>query len=174
MGYMNDSEYQELIEEAARRPLRAEEDGQLQAYLAEHPDKQPDWEAEAVLNRLLRHLPPAPVSSNFTAQVLSAAMRTKPHRRHHHHHRFRLISLRWLWSFARAWQGGVAVLVVGLALLAYSQHRVQSRAQLARSVATISALTPLPALEVLQEFDSIQSLPATRLADPDGLLAALK
>jgi len=169
---MNESEYQELIERAARCPLRAEEHAQVQAYLAEHPDKQPDWEAEAALNRLLRELPPAPVSSNFTAQVVQAAMHTKPHR--HRHHRLRLISLRWLWSFGRAWQGVVAGLVVGLALLAYSQHRVQSRAELARSVATISALAPLPALEAFQDFDSIKSLPAAPLAEQDELLAALK
>lgn len=168
---MNESDYQELVERAARRPLRPEEDAQLRAHLAAHPDKQADWEAEAALNRLLRDLPPAPVSSNFTAQVVRAAMHTKPRR---HRRRLRLSFLRWLWPFLRTWQGVTVLLVMGLALLAYSQHRAESRAELARSVATISALAPLPRLEVLQDFDSIRNLPAAPLADQDGLLAALK
>jgi anti-sigma factor RsiW len=167
---MNESDYQVLVEQAARRPLRAEEHAQLRAYLAEHPDAQADWEAEAALNRLLCQLPPVPVSSNFTAQVMHVAMRTKARR----HHRRRVLSLRWLWSFGRAWQGVIAVLVAGLALLAYSQHRIQSHAELARNVATISALAPLPSLEVFQDFDSVKSLPAAPLADEDELLAALK
>lgn len=170
LGQMNESDYQVLVEEAARRPLRAEEDAQLRAYLAEHPDAQADWEAEAALNRLLSDLPPAPVSSNFTALVVRAATHAKVRR----HHRRRLISLRWLWSFGRAWQGVIVVLVAGLALLAYGQHRARTRAELARSVAAISALAPVPSLAVFQDFDSIKRLPATPLAEDDELLAALE
>jgi anti-sigma factor RsiW len=67
---MNEAEYQDLREAGWRRKLTPAEEARLQAWLAQHPDHQKDWEAEAGLNQLLGQLRDAPVASNFTARVL--------------------------------------------------------------------------------------------------------
>src|SRR5687767_14898079 len=71
-GLMNDAEFDQLLETAARRALTADEERQLRAFLAEQPSAAARWEEETVLTRLLQRLPDAPLSSNFTAQVLLA------------------------------------------------------------------------------------------------------
>lgn len=66
---------QELTELAWRRGLTPDEQARLRQYLAAHPAARSQWELEAALTRALDRLPPAPVSSNFTALVLKAVQR---------------------------------------------------------------------------------------------------
>src|SRR5437867_3289304 len=67
---MNDETYNELLEASWRRKLTAEEQAQLRAWLLAHSEAQADWEEEALLTQQLERLPNAPLSSNFTAQVM--------------------------------------------------------------------------------------------------------
>src|SRR5687767_3734715 len=69
---MNEQEHKELVEASWRRTLSPEEEASLQLYLASRPDKQADWEDELALSNALHNLPDAPLSSNFTSQVLQA------------------------------------------------------------------------------------------------------
>ena len=76
---MPDSLSQELAELAWRRSLTPDEQARLRQYLAAHPQARCQWEGEAALTRGLNRLPPAPVSSNFTALVLQAVQRAPVH-----------------------------------------------------------------------------------------------
>src|SRR5688572_31432605 len=67
---MNHELYQELVETSWRRKLTSEEEAELRAYLAAHPELQEEWEDEVFLTQRLDRLPNAPLASNFTAQVL--------------------------------------------------------------------------------------------------------
>src|SRR5687767_16025682 len=67
---MNDELYNELLEASWQRKLTAEEQAELRAFLAAHPEAQADWEEEALLTQQLERLPAPPVASNFTAQVM--------------------------------------------------------------------------------------------------------
>src|SRR4051794_20477900 len=69
---MSESDYMNLRELAARRPLTREEKAGLDSYLLIHPEAQLDWEEEMALNQALFALPNCTISSNFTAQVLQA------------------------------------------------------------------------------------------------------
>ena len=72
---MNESEYNALTEQSWRRPLTADEQARLDAWLTTHPQQQADWELEVTVNDLLTRLPNAPLASNFTSQVMRAVER---------------------------------------------------------------------------------------------------
>src|SRR6266487_1470270 len=67
--------FNQLREQSWRRELTSSEDAALRDWLAKHPEAQGDWENEAALNEALRRLPDAPLSNNFTSQVLHAVQR---------------------------------------------------------------------------------------------------
>src|SRR5688572_22027088 len=67
---MNDEIYNQLLQMSWRRRLTSDEEAQLRAWLAAHPEAQAEWEEEALLNQQLERLPKAPLASNFTAQVM--------------------------------------------------------------------------------------------------------
>src|ERR1051325_447557 len=69
---MPDAEYNRLRESSWKRKLTAEEEIQLQAYLATHLESQAEWEDELALTQSLEHLKNVPVPSNFTSLVLQA------------------------------------------------------------------------------------------------------
>ncbi len=168
---MNETVYQELVDSAARRELTRAEQAQLAAYLGTHPAARALWEADHGLNRALRGLPDVPISTNFTAQVVRAAV----HRGPEHRARRRPVWREWFGAWGHAWQAGAAALLVLAALLGQHQYRLHTRAELARSVATISTLTTLPNLgRMLQDFDQIRTLPAASPAADDELLSALQ
>src|SRR5438094_9575636 len=79
---MNDAAFNQLLDTALRRKLTAEEEAQVQACLARDPQAKAVWEEEMALSQMLNRLPDAPLSSNFTAQVLEAVERNslrQPH-----------------------------------------------------------------------------------------------
>ncbi len=165
---MNDPLYQKLLEASWQRPLTPEEEAELQVYLAAHPEAQAEWEDDTLLTQQLRQLPAAPLSSNFTALVLQAAKaeQGKPRRT--------APTFGWLaWArryLPRAASAGLALLLV---MTGIHQYRASGRAQLAKSVAALSPVTPLNP-EILQDFDAIVQLSqAPPVADED-LLRALQ
>lgn len=132
----------------------------------------PEWQLEARLTAALRGLPEVPVAGNFTARVLAEVDRTEAAAQR---------SPRWSWGWFRP-QGashGVprfAVLAVVLVVtgLGLRQYQIQdSRARLARTVATVADAGPAPSMEALENLDAIQRLGRAAQADNE-LLAALQ
>ena len=165
---MQNSEYEELKEASWRRPLTAAERARLREWLAAHPQAQASWEAEAALNGLLRRMPSAAVSSNFTARVLQAAQRlpAKPT------WRSRLEMFPWLPAGWRP-RMALAAAMICSGMLSLHEYETVHRTHVARAVADVSRLAALPPIDWLQNFDTINRMNKVNVAD-DDLLAALQ
>jgi anti-sigma factor RsiW len=151
---MNDADFSELELEAQRRPLKADEEAALQAHLAAHPEAQADWQADLALNHVLRRLFDAPLSSNFTPQVLQAVEREARRIAHPPIWTVWLRVWSWRWPAQATLTGGVAL----ACLLLYGQYRAAARARLAESVETVYGVASLPS-DVLENVDAISQAP---------------
>ena len=156
---MNDPQIQRLIEESWRRPLAADEQTQLDLWLAAHPESRAIWEDESALNGLLRQTRQTQPSSNFTSLVLQAVQRAAPVPRP-------------VLPWTRRWFPRLAFAGVTLGIITASvyQHRVFARAEMAESVATVSDQMAGLRPEWLQDFEAINRLGQS----DDELLALLK
>jgi hypothetical protein len=167
-GNMQDAEYQNLTEASWRRPLSAAERARLREILAAHPEWQESWQEDAALNGLLRRLPGAAVSTNFTARVVQAARRVpaKPSWRR------RLEFFPWL---SAGWmpRAALGVAMVCCGLLSFQQYQAMRRTQEARAVASVSRLAGLPSIDWLENYDTISRLDKVKVAD-DDLLTVLQ
>jgi anti-sigma factor RsiW len=170
---MNESNYRDLVEASWRRRLTAAEEAQLHAYLAIHPEKLAEWEDEAVVNDTLRELKQAPLSSNFTSQVMLAVEREAASVAQVSSTswvRFSAVLRRYFPRFA------AAALVAGCSYFSVMEYQAYNRKQVARGmVATIGEVASvLPSPEVLQDFDTIHHLRDTDSASDQDLLAVLE
>jgi ferric-dicitrate binding protein FerR (iron transport regulator) len=149
---MNESDYQALVEASWRRALTAEEQAQLDAWLATRPETSAAWETEIGLNQLLGQLPDVPISSNFTAQAWQAVERDvaaearRPSLADRIQRWFRRPTPRIAWT---------AVLLVA-AWFGYHQHQTSVRNDMAQGLAVMASVATLSDPTVLQEFDAIQ------------------
>ena len=173
---MSSAEFNQLLDAATRRQLTAAEEDQLRVCLAEDPSAKAVWEDQMALSRLLGGLPDAPLSTNFTAQVLQSLERDA---------RKRLSRARWIFR----WPGlrrparpfAIACLVLALGAVGYWQQRTLRRgkmalalAHVARSVETVSQVAPLPPVEMWQDYEPISRLDQTRPQADEELLDVLK
>jgi hypothetical protein len=71
----NNPEFERFREISWRRALTNAELGDLETWLAAHPEFRAEWEAEMALSTSLMRLPAPEVPSNFTARVLQAVER---------------------------------------------------------------------------------------------------
>lgn len=172
---MNDAEFNQLLETAARRPLTAVEEIRLRAFLAERPSAGGRWEEEIALTRLLHRLPDVPLSSNFAARVLLAVEREEQSRLQAP--RF----LRWFDWRRPVVRFAAACLFLGLAGLSHHQYRGLMRAKMAVSLANVTSgvdtaarATQLQAVELWQDFEPIYRLSHNEARADEELLAALK
>jgi anti-sigma factor RsiW len=164
----HDPIYNRLRELSWRRLLTDAEQAELRAWLAAHPKAQAEWEAEAGLNAALVRLPDVPVPSNFTARVLQAAQRERSAELRRPELRLLTwLRVRWLPKTA------FAAVVVGVGLLTYHQVQATHRQKLARSLTTVSAVSSMPSVEILKDFEAIRALTPTPAPDED-LLALLQ
>jgi hypothetical protein len=165
---MNEAEYQKLKETGWRRPLTAVERSRLRELLAANPGWQASWDEEAALSGLMRRMPAAAISSNFTARVVQAALRVPPKPAW----RRRLEMFPWL---PEGWVPRVALgaAMVCSGLLSFHQYETMRRAHLSREVASVSRLAGLPSVDWLENFDTINRLNKVRVAD-DDLLTVLQ
>ncbi len=162
---MNESDFNDL--KSRGRKLTAAEETDLRAWLAEHPDRQADWESENRLSEVLRRLPDVPVPSNFTARVLQAVEREemavgKPQRS----------SANWFFRLLVP-RLAVAAVIFGVALLTYQEHEAAKREQLVQGVQVVAGVSSLPSPEILQDFDTIRQMSSTPGPDPE-LIALMK
>jgi hypothetical protein len=163
---MQDAEYQRLKETGWRRRLTATERARMRELLAAHPEWQESWEQEAALNGLLRRMPTAALSTNFTARVIQAAQRlpAKPAWRR------RLEMLPWLpesWAPRLA----LATAMVCCGLFTCHEYEVWHRTRVGRELVRDSVL--LPSVNWLENFDTIDRMNKVKVAD-DELLAVLQ
>jgi hypothetical protein len=136
--------------------------------LEAHPEWQESWNEDAALNGLLRRLPSAEVSTNFTARVVQAACRVPAKSTW----RRRLELFPWLpagWVPRAAL--GVAMICCGM--LSFHEYQAMRRAQEAQAVASVSRLAGLPSIDWLENFDTINRLNKVKVAD-DDLLTVLQ
>lgn len=166
---MNESLYHQLRETSWRRKLTPEEENQVQGWLAAHPDKQAEWEQEQILSEQLRHLANAPLSSNFTSQVMQA-LDTELARQE----RAGKSSLTWLERLhklvPRLAPVSLALVVAITAFVHYRKSDLQEK-QVESVASFVTSVPDVPGPEILQDFDAIEKLPAP--TDED-LLAALQ
>lgn len=166
--HMNERDYNELRESSWRRTLTPAEQAELQHYLVAHPEARAAWEAETELNRMLGHLPNAPLASNFTAQVLQAVEHEAAATS-----RSSVIDMLAAW-FRRlgprlAWSVGL----LAVALLVWQQHGATQRERVVAGAASVLQAAALPGPEVLQDFDAINQLGQLPPATDLELLSAL-
>ena len=167
---MNESFYQELREISWRRKLTPEEETQLQGWLTAHPEKQAEWELEQSLSEQLRHLSNAPLSSNFTSQVMQAL--DVELARQEREGRGGRNWLQWLHKFAPRLAPVSLALVVAITFFVYhrgSNVEQQHYSKVAETV--VREVDKVPNPEILADFEAIEKLPLT--TDED-LLAALQ
>lgn len=169
---MNETDFAALLEAARRGRLTPGEEAQAEAWLALHPERRAEWEAEAQLNHALDRLGDVPVPSNFTALVLQAARREAAAAA-----RARTAPSWWRrlgdWLRPRpAYALAAAVALLAAAGLTWRQSRVQqARVQNARDLAVLSCAAALPEPQLLvADFDAVRRLPG---ADDDELLSVL-
>jgi len=154
----SDPRYNHLREQSWRRKLTIAEEAELRVWLSNHPDAQPDSEAEAALTEMLGNLPEAPVPSNFTARVLQAIEREDAREARQPR------ANQGVWATLRRWlpKAAFASVLMGTALVSYHHHQLRAAA---KSVVAVSKVSPLPGPEILQDFDAIRVMNRTPPAD---------
>jgi anti-sigma factor RsiW len=140
-----------------RRQLSAEESAAVREHLAKQPEVRAGFEEDLALANLLRDLPPAPLSSNFTAQVVQAVEAAEASRSRRSAHWYDGWAA-WTGSWRVAWRVAGALAVLCLSLVAWQQYRAHLRADLVRGVLAVSAVASVPDWEALRDFDAIRGL----------------
>jgi hypothetical protein len=162
---MNDARYQELIETSWRRPLTPGEKRELTERQARNPGLRENWLEEEALNRALRGLANAPVSSNFVELVARAAAAGAG----------RGEGARRSWA-GRVWWprlGYSLAAATMMGLVSLHEYRAYARLQMARSVETLTTVAAVPKIEWLESFDAIHALQRAPEVDTE-LLALLQ
>ncbi|MBI1176411.1 hypothetical protein GC207_03125 [bacterium] len=168
---MNQHELEQLIDLARRRPLTHDEQARLTHLLEADPAAWPDRDDELALTRMLRGLPDAPLASNFSARVMQAidleeavAARTR-----------KPSSPAWRRWFIRL---AGATAIVAISAISWIQYQHWQRAETAQSVKFITEVAAVPSVDILRDFDAVQSLshvPPLADVQADGeLLKALQ
>jgi anti-sigma factor RsiW len=157
---MNETEYQELLEIRHQRELTPAELHRLEQWLAAHQEQSEEWEAEDTLSKLLEQLPDAEASSNFTSQVWQKieleARASAPQRS------VLMKFFRGHWLPIPRVAGGIASVVVVVALVLVQQRQAQKTAKLAANLVPVVELAQMPSVDMLRDFEAINSL-----VDPD-------
>jgi hypothetical protein len=165
---MTPESVQQLRDELLRRPPSSEEARALAEYLRQHPGEAEAWRTDAALGRLLRRLPPAPVPSNFTSQVVAAVRREEA-----------AIGRAGGWTWGAWWHRfrptlstAMALVLAVASLAAWQAQRVRRQADDARNLAALRAVVGLSP-RTLQDFETIERFGDGAPVDFD-LLAALQ
>ena len=160
-AYMDNPEYQRLLELAWKRDLSPEEGTDVKKSLA--PRWQRELEEEQRFTRCIQRLADVPVSSNFTARVLLAAKRSKPAARLSWWHRLAL--LKWAPRLA------VAALTVCFGILSVQQYKSAQHTRMAHDLASVSELAQLSDMDWLDNFETINRMSQVEAADDDLLMS---
>lgn len=176
---MSEHEQNELWEKSLRGQLTPKEQAQLESWLAGRPDLRAEWEDEVALCQVVRQLPDAPVSSNFTSLVLQAVeLEQRQTQRAEAAGKSGFVY--WLRKHLVQLTASTAVVALA-AVLALRQHQpdaiTDSRQEMAEQMKEMAKVAPVPSVDVLKDFEAIRRLSLTtqNSAEPDlELLAALQ
>jgi len=167
---MNREDTGEFWKTGLHRKITVGEELEWELRLTDRPEAMVKFEDEVNLNRALRQLPDAPVSSNFTALVMQAIEREHRHRSHsmsfeEWRHR---VSLHWVRKLA------FASMLVLLGFLSYQQYQISARRELADSIVQISEMLPSEGMIAdLRAIEGFGRVSLTR-SGPTDLLDALR
>lgn len=158
-------ENSDWLDPVAIGALDAEALSRLRARLADSPREKARLEQEIELNQLLQDLPNAPISSNFTSQVMGEISRLEAAEARR----------RSAWAAPLRWifRPALVTAVAALALTGWWQFRLHQRSNLAESVQAVSRAAAVPGVEVFQDFDAIQLLRTSSQPGDVELIAAL-
>jgi hypothetical protein len=162
---MNGSTYNQLKEKSWVEPLSVEEKAELRRYVANDPQMQRDWEEDVALTKQLNRLPNAPVSSNFTALVMQAVAREQTQAERKRTRRGAFWRYGWLPKFVAA----AAMLCLGT--FSFHEYQVAARAKLANEMKEFAETAPIPQVDWLKDFDTIEHMSEVQVADNDLLMA---
>ncbi|MBM3876935.1 MAG: hypothetical protein FJ386_09490 [Verrucomicrobia bacterium] len=166
---MNEREIQDLMDAARRRPLNAGDEARLRAHFLLHPGAQAAWEEHLALSRMLGRLPDAPLSRHFTERVLE---RVAPEQRSGAPIFNWEACLAWLRGTQWARAGSMAALAAAVIVMSQRHYDQSSRFELAAALQAVSSVAKLPSVDMLKDFDVINSLGSlTPSADVDLLNA---
>ena len=170
---MNSNQINTLSVKLLRTGLSASEQAQHDAWLQESPENLALWTEEHRLNQLLTELPIAPLSSNFTSQLVQQLRREQ--RPFHESKR-----VNWIDSARRIWFRPLAATAT-LGMVAFLVYRQQSHLQqgavvesvkLVSGITTALQATAAPSIELLTDFEAIRRL-GTPNSEPDLTLLAV-
>jgi hypothetical protein len=162
---MNESTYNQLKEKSWVEPLSADESAELRQYFAANPEMQRDWEDDVALTASLNRLPNAPVSTNFTSRVMQAVQRADTEQERQSTARRAFWRFSWLPKFA------IALAMLCLGAFSVHEYQVASRNRMAAEMKQIAETAPIPQLEWLKDFDTIEQMSKVQVADNDLLMA---
>jgi anti-sigma factor RsiW len=169
---MNDELYNELLEASWRRKLTPEEQAELRAFLAAHPEAQADWEEEALLTQQLERLPAPPLASNFTAQVMEQLDRELA--REERGGSGAVVAPWWKRLVPRYASALVLAFLVVTGVLQFREHQQTERTELVDSVTQLTPVASVLRPELMKDFDVIQQLRYVPSVSDQELLAALQ
>ena len=167
---MSEHEYQSLLEIALRRPLNAGEEARLRTHFLVHPEAQGDWEEQLALHQALHQLPGAPLSGRFNQRVMASLNLEE-----------RNADTASIWTVWVAWfrevqwarAAAMSVIVIGVGVLSQRHYDQSSRFELATDLQAVSSVAKLPSVDMLKDFDFINSLGQLRPSADVDLLDAL-
>jgi hypothetical protein len=167
---MDISDFEKLLETRAQRELNDAETRRLEAWFAEHPEDREIWDEETALSGVLADLTDVPVSSNFTARVWQQIEMDSREPERTENTVVRFLTGSWLRIPRIAWACAL-ILAFGISL---QQQHTQTRDKVAQSIVPVVELAQLPSVEILQDFDAINSLSEPMISGDLELLAALE
>ena len=166
---MNESELQEIIEVAWRRPLTPEELADIQTWCSRHPERRAEIELDLQAARCLHGLRDVEVPSHFMSQVWRGIDRPESVSK-----RPKLAVVPgWSW---RLWlpRFAVATLVVSGGFAGWQRYQTTQRTQVAAGFQQVAQAASIPDPGMLQEIDTLRLLMETPGSVDVELLAALQ
>ncbi len=167
---MHIAEFEKLLATRAKRELNADELKQLDTWFAGHPEDREIWEEEAALSGVLANLPDVPVSPNFTSRVWQQIEMEVREPVRTENLLVRFLTGSWLRIPRIAWACAL-MLALGISI---QQEHTQNQDKVAESIVPVVELAQLPSVEMLQDFDAINSLSEPMVSGDLELLAALE
>jgi anti-sigma factor RsiW len=162
---MNEPTYNELKEKSWVEPLSAQEAAELKQYLGDNPDLQHDWEDDAALTTALNRLPNVPVSSNFTSRVMQAVQREEAQTER------KAESWRAFWRFGWIPKFAMAIAMLCLGTFSFHEYQIASAAKLVKEVREVAEAAPIPHVDWLKDFETINQMGKVAIADDDLMMA---
>ncbi len=178
---MTNPNRKQAMETIWRRELTTEERARLEKQLTGDEGGLRFIEEEEALSRLLKSLPDAPLSTNFTARVMMAVRSERARTASV----FRVPGGEVLWrlcgSLRHSWvaQSTAAGLALAISLSTYYGLKSYRSHQLAQTLAAVTKEGGMPEIEVLKDFDAIRHFGSaqaskTTIEMDAALLAALQ